>query len=47
MKLASLFLGLWLVLTGLGSLIDLHFKYDDLVLAILAITAGVLSILRQ
>jgi len=47
MKLGPFFVGAWLILIGLTSLIDLQFKYDDLVMAILALTAGVLTLIRQ
>lgn len=46
MKLGPLLVGIWLILTGLTSLIDLQFKYDDLVMACLALVAGVLTLVR-
>jgi hypothetical protein len=38
--IGNLLLGSWLVLTGLKSIINLHFNYDYMVLGILAIVAG-------
>jgi len=35
-------LGVWLVLYGLIDLLDLSFAYDGLIMAVLAITAGVI-----
>jgi hypothetical protein len=40
-------LGLWLIASGLQSVIGLHFRYDHLVLGILAIAAGALVLLRR
>jgi hypothetical protein len=40
-------LGIWLVASGLRSVIGLNFSYDHLVLGILAITAGVFVMLRR
>jgi hypothetical protein len=42
-----LLLGLWLVASGLQSVIGLHFQYDHLVLGILAVAAGALVMLRR
>lgn len=42
-----LVLGLWLIASGLQSVIGLHFNYDHLVLGVLAIAAGVLVMLRR
>lgn len=47
MKLGSLFLGSWLILVGLKSLIDLSFQYDHLVMGALAIMAGIFSLIRR
>lgn len=47
MKLGAVFLGLWLILTGLMSLINLQFQYDNLVMGILAIIAGLFTFIRS
>lgn len=39
------FLGVWLVLFGLIDLLDLSFAYDGLIMAILAIVAGVILLI--
>ena len=47
MKLWPYALGAWLVLNGLNSLISLNFKYETMVMGVLAFVAGVLVILRK
>ncbi|MCW8901382.1 MAG: hypothetical protein OQK75_06515 [Gammaproteobacteria bacterium] len=47
MKLWPYFLGAWLVLNGLNSVIGLNFKYESMVMGILALVAGTLVILRK
>jgi len=47
MKLWSVFLGAWLVLQGLAALLNLSFRYDDVISGALALIAGVLVILRK
>ncbi len=47
MKLWPYFLGAWLVLSGLNSLINLSFKYESMVMGGLALVAGLLVILRK
>ncbi|MDH5601626.1 MAG: hypothetical protein OEY78_10010 [Gammaproteobacteria bacterium] len=47
MKLWPYFLGAWLVLTGLNSVINLNFKYEAIVMGVIALVAGVLVILRK
>lgn len=47
MKLWPMFLGLWLILNGLMSIADLSFRYDDLVIGLIAVIAGVLVIVRK
>ena len=47
MKLWPYFLGAWFILTGLNSLISLSFKYESMVMGVLALVAGVLIILRK
>lgn len=47
MKFWPYFLGAWLVLSGLNSLINLNFQYEKMVLGVLALVAGVLVILRK
>lgn len=40
-------LGAWLILHGLSSLIGLNFRYDDEVMAVLALVAGILVVIRR
>jgi len=47
MKLWPYFLGAWLVLTGLNSVIKLNFQYESMVMGVLALIAGVLVILQK
>lgn len=47
MRLWGLFLGAWLVLQGLAALLNLSFRYDDVLGGALALIAGVLVILRK
>jgi hypothetical protein len=47
MKFWPLVLGVWLILTGLNSVIKLHFQYETMVMGALALIAGVLAILRK
>lgn len=47
MKLGSIFLGSWLILTSLVSLVGLHFRYDVQVLGGLALVAGVFVLIRR
>ena len=47
MKLWPYVLGAWLVLNGLNSVISLNFKYESMVMGVLALVAGVLVILRK
>ena len=47
MKLWPYFLGAWLVLTGLNSVIKLNFQYENMVMGVLALVAGVLVIFRK
>lgn len=47
MKLWPYFLGAWLVLSGLISLINLSFKYQSIVMGVLALIAGALVLLRK
>ncbi len=46
-NLGMILLGIWLLATGLKSVINLSFAHDTLVYGILAIAAGVLIILRR
>ena len=39
--IGNLLLATWLVLTGLMSVVKLHFNYDHMILGALAIVAGV------
>jgi len=47
MKIGSLLLGSWLILQGLATLLDLSFRYDDLVMGALALLAGVFVLVRK
>lgn len=47
MKLWTYFLGAWLILTGLNSVIKLNFQYETMVMGVLALIAGTLVILRK
>lgn len=47
MKVWPILLGGWLVLHGLTSLIKLSFRYDDVVMAALALIAGIFVIVRR
>ncbi|MDH5425092.1 MAG: hypothetical protein OEY29_08875 [Gammaproteobacteria bacterium] len=47
MKLWPYFLGAWLVLNGLNSIISLSFKYETMVMGVLALIAGILVIIRK
>lgn len=47
MKLWTYFLGAWLILTGLNSVISLDFKYETMVMGALALIAGALVILQK
>lgn len=47
MKLWTYFLGAWLILTGLNSLIKLNFQYETIVMGALAFIAGILVLLRK
>ncbi len=47
MKLWPYVLGSWLILSGLNSVISLNFKYENMVMGILALVAGLLVILRK
>lgn len=47
MKLWPIFLGLWLILNGLVSIANLSFRYDDLIIGLIAVIAGVLVLVRK
>jgi len=47
MKLWSTFLGAWLILQGLFALLNLSFRYDELVAGALALLAGVFVLIRK
>ena len=42
-----LVLSVWLIVSGLTGIADLHFRYDEIVLGALAIAAGILLILEK
>lgn len=45
--IGMILLGVWLILHGLISIIDLHFNGLPLLMGILALVAGILIILRR
>ena len=45
--LGMLLLGIWLILTGLLPLLNIYFPSSGIILALLAIAAGVLIIMRR
>lgn len=47
MKIGNILLGIWLVLQGLIGILNLSFRYDDLVVGLLALVAGVLVMARK
>lgn len=47
MKIGSVLLGSWLILQGLVSLVNLSFRYDDVVLGALGLLAGIFVIIRK
>jgi len=47
MKIWPYVLGAWLILTGLNSVISLSFKYEGIVMGVLALVAGVLVAIRK
>ena len=47
MKLWPMFLGLWLILNGLVSIANLSFRYDDLIIGLIAVVAGILVMIRK
>jgi len=46
-RIGMILMGIWLILTGLVSVLDLSFSGSGIILAILAITAGVLILLGR
>lgn len=46
-NMGMILLAVWLIATGLGSVIDISFQYDSLVFGIIAIAAGVLILLKR
>jgi hypothetical protein len=47
MRLWPSLVGAWLVLHGLSSLINLSFRYDNIVMGSLALVAGFFVIIRR
>ncbi|MDR9413069.1 hypothetical protein [Spiribacter salinus] len=45
--LGLLLLGVWLLVHGAQDLLELDFRHDDVILALLGIAAGVLIIVRR
>lgn len=46
-RLGLILTGIWLVLTGLSALIHIRFEYRELIMAALALVAGVLLIVQS
>ena len=46
-NLSNLLLGIWLIAWGLKNVIGLSFHYDYVVLGVLAIAAGICTILKR
>lgn len=46
-NLGMLLLAVWLIATGLRSVIDLRFAYDTVIFGVLAIVAGILLLARR
>lgn len=46
-NIGMIILAVWLIATGLRSVVNLSFQHDSLVFGILAIVAGVLLIMRR
>jgi hypothetical protein len=46
-NLGMLLLAIWLILTGLLSLVNLSFPFQGEILALLALAAGVILLLRR
>ena len=47
MKLWPVFLGVWMVLYGLDHVIKLSFQYENLVMGVLALVAGIFIIIQK
>jgi len=45
--LGMLLLSIWLILTGLIAILHLSFTGEDIVMAVIAIAAGILLLLRR
>ena len=45
--LGFLLLGIWLIVTGLLMLLEISIPYSDVILALLALAAGILIILKK
>lgn len=45
--LGTLFLSIWLILTGLMGIARLSFRYDDVIMGVLAIVVGALLFARR
>lgn len=46
-NLGMLVLSVWLIISGLTGIADLHFRYDEIILGVLAVAAGILLILEK
>ena len=46
-KIGGILLAVWLIIQGLMSVANLHFKYDQIVIGALAIVAGILLLVRR
>jgi len=47
MKIGHILLGIWLILHSLTVLVKLNFRYDDVVMASLALVAGIFVIINR
>ncbi|MDH5784277.1 MAG: hypothetical protein OEZ16_01550 [Chromatiales bacterium] len=47
MKIWPILLGSWFILYGLTTLIKLSFRYDDVIMASLALVTGIFIIIRR
>ena len=47
MKLWPYFLGAWLIISGLSTIINLSFQYQTLITGVLALVAGIFVILKK
>lgn len=46
-QVGTILLAAWLIFTGLQGVADLHFRYDNIALGVLAIVTGIFLIMRR